>query len=389
MAQTNLRTASTTSLVMAAAICLVLGCQRAGSSEHGNAADADHKSQPGLKQADRVTSAAAESAAKQNDSTPADSAKSLVAAGQTDQPDTTSKTPPDTSRPRRRRPYPPKLTVDRQAEPLKIAFISYGNPQQVVKDTVPIVKYLEPFVGVPIKGFVTLDYGSSIEAMRGKQADLAFVDPLAFMMAHEQIGVKPLLLEIYYSGKPTYHSSIWVRKDSGIKTLADLKGKTIAFADQVDMSGHLLPRDIFVRKGLLSSKRLEGEFFKQVYFAGGDEQAVQAVLKKFVDAAGVSQYANLLMRLEERDEVTTIATSIESPSHLVMARKELSEQTCGRIKQALLALDLNQPADKAILNKLYGVRGYTEAKLSDFAEVAKVAARFGFVKKPQLFAAQK
>jgi len=389
MSQINLRAASTMSLVMVTAICLVLGCQRAGSSGEGNAPDVAHKSEPRLKQADRITPAAAQSAARQSDLTPADSTKSLAAVGQTDEPDTINTAPADKSRPRRRRPYPPKLTVDRQADPLKIAFISYGNPQQVVKDTVPIVKYLEPFVGVPIKGFVTLDYGSSIEAMRGKQADLAFVDPLAFMMAHEQIGVKPLLLEIYSSGKPTYHSSIWVRKDSGIKTLADLKGKTIAFADQVDMSGHLLPRDIFVRKGLLPSKQLEGEFFKQVYFAGGDEQAVRAVLNKFVDAAGVSQYANLLMGLEERDEVTTIATSIESPSHLVMARKELSEQTCGRIKQALLALDPHQPHDKAILDKLYGVRGFTEAKLSDFAEVAKVAAHFGFVKEPKLFAAQK
>ena len=39
MAHTKLRTASTTSLVMAAAICLVLDCQRAGSSEQENAAE--------------------------------------------------------------------------------------------------------------------------------------------------------------------------------------------------------------------------------------------------------------------------------------------------------------------------------------------------------------
>lgn len=282
--------------------------------------------------------------------------------------------------------YPAAIAMDREAEPLKIAFISYGNPQQVVKDTVPIVKYLEQFVGVPIKAFVTLDYGSSVEAMRGDQADLAFVDPLAFMMAHEQIGVKPLLLEVYASGKPTYHSNVWVRKDSGIKSLADLEGKTIAFADQVDMSGHLLPRDIFVRQGLLQSSRLEGEFFGHVYFAGGDEQAVRAVLEKFVDAAGVSQYANQLTRLEERDDLTSIATSIESPAHLVMARRGLSDETSGRVRQALLALDPARPADKVILDRLYGVRGYTEAKLSDFAEVAEVAARFGFVKKPELFA---
>src|SRR5688572_18245401 len=115
-------------------------------------------------------------------------------------------------------PPPAKVTVDRRAEPLKIAFISYANPQQVMQDTKAIVAYLEPFVGVPIKSFVTLDYGSAVEAMRGGQADLAFVDPLAFMMAHERIGAEPLLLEVYSSGKPTYHSSIWVRKDSGIKT---------------------------------------------------------------------------------------------------------------------------------------------------------------------------
>jgi phosphonate transport system permease protein len=37
-----------------------------------------------------------------------------------------------------------------------------------------------------------------------------------------------------------------VRRDSGIKALEELREKTIAFADQVDMSGHLLPREMFV-----------------------------------------------------------------------------------------------------------------------------------------------
>ena len=284
-------------------------------------------------------------------------------------------------------PYPSKLSVDRSAEPLKIAFISYANPQQVAKDIGPIVNYLEPFVGRPIEGFVTLDYGSSIVAMRGQQADLATIDPLAFMMAHEQIDAKPLLLEIYSEGEPTYHSCIWVRKDSGIENIEDLKGKTIAFADQVDMSGHLLPREIFVQKKLLSGKRTEGEFFKQIYYAGGDEQAIRAVFNKFVDAAGISQYASLLLRPEERDKVATIARSIQSPSHLVMARKGLSDEICGRIKQALLALDPTKPEDNDVLTKLYGVQGYVEATLSDFSEVAKVAAQYGFVKEPERFAA--
>jgi phosphonate transport system substrate-binding protein len=282
---------------------------------------------------------------------------------------------------------PPERTLDAKAAPLNIAFVSYANPQQVARDSEGVTKYLQKHLGVAVKGFVTLDYGSSIEAMRNGKADLAFVDPLAFMMAHEQMAARPLLIEIYSSGKPTYHSCIWVRKDSGLKQLAELRGKSIAFADQVDMSGHLMPRDVFVRAGLLSAKRIEGEFFKQVYFAGGDEQAMRAMFNGFTDAAGVSQYAINLLRGEERDRVMALATSIESPAHLLMARPGLADELVDRIKQVLLALDKTNPADKAILDKLYGVQGYSEASLTNFQEIARVAASYGFVKKPELFSA--
>ncbi len=290
-------------------------------------------------------------------------------------------------RPRGERPArPPTLVVDRTAPPLRIAFISYANPQQVAVNSEFIVKYLEPYVGVEVKGFVTTDYASSIEAMRHGQADLAFVDPLAFMMAHEQIGAVPLVLEVYATGKPSYYACVWVRREGGIKAIEDLRGRTIAFADQVDMSGHLLPREIFVRKGLIPADELDGAFFKQVYFAGGDEQAIRAVYNGFVDAAGVSQFAYLLLRPEERDEVTVIGRSIDSPSHLVMSRKDLGPELQARVKQALHALDPTEPQDKATLDRLYGVQGYVEAKLSDFDDMAAIAARYGFVKRPELFA---
>ncbi len=281
---------------------------------------------------------------------------------------------------------PPRREIDRNAPPIRIAFISYANPQQVARDSEAVCRYLEPFLGVPVKGFVTLDYGSSVEAMRNEQSDLAFVDPLAFMMAHEQIGAKPLVLEVYATGQPTYYSCIWVRKDSGIRELKDLKDKVIAFADQVDMSGHLMPRDIFVRQGLLPSNRLEGSFFKQVYFAGGDEQAIRAVYNGFVDAAGISQFAYLLLRPEERDEITVIARSIDSPSHLVMARRNLSDDICERISEALLALDSKKPDEKRLLDQLYGVQGFVKAKMSDFADVADIAERYGFIRNQRAFA---
>ncbi len=46
---------------------------------------------------------------------------------------------------------PPAIPLDPEAEPLKIAFISYANPQQVIEDIKPVVAYLERYVGVPVK----------------------------------------------------------------------------------------------------------------------------------------------------------------------------------------------------------------------------------------------
>jgi ABC-type phosphate/phosphonate transport system substrate-binding protein len=71
-----------------------------------------------------------------------------------------------------------------------------------------------------------------------------------------------------------------------------------------------------------------------------------------------------------------------------MARPGLPAEVTARFKQALRALDPNEPQDKVILDKLYGVQGFVEAKFSDFAQVAEIAARYGFVKKPDVFAAE-
>ena len=71
-----------------------------------------------------------------------------------------------------------------------------------------------------------------------------------------------------------------------------------------------------------------------------------------------------------------------------MARRDLSEVLKRRIRQALAALDYSNAQDKQILDKLYGVRGFVEAELADFSQVAAIAARYGFIKQPEKFAAE-
>lgn len=262
---------------------------------------------------------------------------------------------------------------------LRIAFIAYQNPDQLLENVEPVVEYLEGTLGEKVKAFTATDYAAVVEALANGTADVGFMGPLQYVMARRQAGARPILGEIY-NGSDTYKSRIFVRKDSGIKSLADLKGKTIAFTDPISSSGYLYPLDTFKMAGLIKTRDDADAFFGRIYFAGGDEQAMRAVLNGFVEAAGVGQFSEGLLRGNERGEVISIGESRDIPSHCVVVGKDLEEKRVEKVRQALLAL--NEGPNHGLLQYLYGVDGYVQVNADTYNEVEKVATDYGFLQAP-------
>ena len=260
---------------------------------------------------------------------------------------------------------------------LKIVFISYDNPEQLIDNVKPVVAYLEEQLGMDVKHFVATDYAGVVEALRNETADMGFMGPLQYIMTHDQAGAVPILGEVY-NGQSWYMSRIFVRKDSGIKSLKDLRGRTIAFVDPLSSSGYMYPLDIFKQAGLIKDKNSAETFFKKIYFAGGDEQAIRAVYNKFVDAAGVGQFSFSLLQPQEREEFITIGDSKRIPSHCVVVRKGLSPEVIDKLQNALFALNDNE--HKKLLKNLYGVDGYVKVTHEDYKEVEEMAREYGFLK---------
>ena len=269
-------------------------------------------------------------------------------------------------------------TAASAADPLRIAFIAYQNPDQLLENVEPVVEYLEATLGLEVESFSATDYAAVVEALAGGRADLGFMGPLQYVIARERSGAYPILGEVY-NGSQTYVSRIFVRKDSKIADLAALRGKTMAFTDPISSSGYLYPLDAFKQKGLIESREDADRFFKKVYFAGGDEQALRSVLNGFVDAAGVGQFAFDLLRANEKDQIVSIGESRAIPSHCVVARRGLDTALVERFKKAMLALDKTK--DRALLQKLYNVDGYVAVEDATYADVAEIAREYGFVRK--------
>lgn len=263
-----------------------------------------------------------------------------------------------------------------QTPVLRLAFIPQENPEKLLGDVAAITGWLSQEIGVPVEGFVTIDHAAAVEALRNGDADISFMGALPFVMAEAEIGAVPLLSEVY-RGEPSYAGRIFVRKDSGIATLADLEGRDIAFADPISESGYIYPLAEFERAGLIDGADGAGAFFGTVFFAGGYQQAMQAMAEGLVDAAGASQYADLLLTPDQQTQVTWIAESEAIPSHVVIARPGLDADLRARFVNAMLKLNAPEHRDK--LRHLYGPDGYVTADPAAFDGVRAMARRYGFL----------
>ena len=261
--------------------------------------------------------------------------------------------------------------------PFSLAFIPQENPEKLIGDIRQITDYLERELGRPVKGFVTHDHAAAVEALAAGEADVSFMGALPYVMAKARIGAQILLAEVY-RGKPYYAGAVFVRADGAIRDLAGLRGRDIAFADPISESGYLYPLDLFATAGLVPRGTDPRQFFHRVYFAGGYQQAIQAVAEGFVDAAGVSIYALMLLPPDQQAKVRSIALTPPIPSHAVIARKGLEPALRDAFVAAMLAL--NRPDRRHLLAHVYGPDGYVRANPADYEPVAELARAYGLIR---------
>jgi phosphonate transport system substrate-binding protein len=143
---------------------------------------------------------------------------------------------------------------------------------------------LETTFGVPVRLFPAADYAGVMQAFSARQIEGASLGASAYAGAWLDTngGVEPLFVAREVDGGISYVSVIVVRADSGITSLEQLRGKSLAWADPNSTSGYLIPRSE-LRGANIGTE--SGQYFSRTGFGGGHEQAVVAVLQRQYDAA--------------------------------------------------------------------------------------------------------
>src|SRR2546427_8673710 len=221
--------------------------------------------------------------------------------------------------------------------------------------------------GVPVRVAVASDYAAVIEALRNRTADLAFVHPGGYVLASREAKARILVRNLWH-GKSAFTSRIYVRKESGIKSVEELRGKTMAFVDPASSSGYIYPMVLLIQRGLVKNRDPK-TFFKEVVFSGAHDASIRALLNGHVDAIASFDPAReqYLEDPVERERVTWVAETEHIPEAGIAARAGLDPATFARIRAALL--QIHGPAYAPLLKRLYEIDGFAPAEDREYDPV--------------------
>jgi phosphonate transport system substrate-binding protein len=156
-------------------------------------------------------------------------------------------------------------------------------------------------------------------------------------------GAGKTLLRRWKGGMAEYQSLIFTKRDSGIRRLDDLRGKTIVFEDPGSTSGYLMPKFFLQRNGFkLAEKRdfdanaTAGQI--SYVFAYRQEKLLDLVFTKQAAAGAISDDDHSKLSDDHKSEIAVLAQSERLPRHLVSVRADLSPQMVARLNDILVAM---------------------------------------------------
>jgi len=196
--------------------------------------------------------------------------------------------------------------------------------------------------------------------MRRGRVDWVTETSASAMALEARAGARPLLLT-ERSGVGNYHTVFIARRDSGIDSLADLRGRSIAFQNPSSTSAYFMPSMVLIAQGLpmeilLSPFDRPGEGSVGYLFARSELNISTWVHKGLVDAGAFSNLDwESMQHMPEsyREDLVAFHVTSDYPRALEMVRGDISPVVAERLRE-VLADAANDPAASEALQRFFG-----------------------------------
>jgi phosphonate transport system substrate-binding protein len=267
------------------------------------------------------------------------------------------------------------LALPLQAQSLKVSAIPDESPTELLRKFKPLSIYLERETGMKVDWTPVNDYPAVVEALAGNRIDLAWLGGFTFVQARLRTGnAIPIAQRVEDEKFISYYI---VPKDSKVKSLQDLKGKTFAFGSPASTSGHLMPRYFLLKAGINPDRD-----FTRLAFSGAHDATVAFVASGRAEAGALN--ASVYDKLIEKGDANAKAVRIlqATPPYYDYnwtVRGSLDPALVKKLTAAFLNLDPKNPAHKEILDLQRATR-FVATRPENYKGIEEAARSAGLLK---------
>lgn len=265
------------------------------------------------------------------------------------------------------------------AAPLRVGFMICNSVAETRARFAPLAAHLAEQLGRRVEP-VWLDTADFDEAVRAGSFDLIHTNSFLYAWFREDHGFRILAGEARGSDGAYSSGTIITRRDSGIASVADLKGKRFVFGPAFAPTAYLTPYWLLLEAGVDPEADLGYYAFPSGSFK--HEKAIYAVLNGAYDA-GIGPALDLEeMQAEGKispEEYTVLARGPRVPYCVFSAAPGLDEATFARVRTALFAItpETTAAVDGEVLKvlKAAGVEGFVPLGEEEFEPIREMARR--------------
>ena len=257
----------------------------------------------------------------------------------------------------------------------RVTAIPDESPTELSRKAAPLMKYLEKTLGMKVEFTPVSDYAASVEALANKQVDLAWYGGFTFVQANVRSGGKAVPL--VQREEDEKFRSVFITSDPAIKTLADLKNKSVSFGSQSSTSGHLMPRSFLLQANIDPDKD-----FKRVAYSGAHDATIAAVAAGKVDAGALNSSVWEKFVTEGKVDVTKVKVFYTTPGFFDYnwtVHADMPAAQREKLTKAFLSLDKNTAEGKEILDLQRATR-FIPTQASNYKGIEQAARSAGLLK---------
>ena len=257
----------------------------------------------------------------------------------------------------------------------KITAIPDESPTELARKAQPLVKYLEQQLGMKVEFTPVSDYAAAVEALVNKQVDMAWYGGFTFVQANIRSGGK--VIPLVQREEDEKFRSVFITSEPTIKTLADLKGKTVSFGSQSSTSGHLMPRSVLLQANIDPDKD-----FKRVAYSGAHDATIAAVAAGKVDAGALNISVWDKFVADKKVDPNKVKVIFTTPAYFdynwtVHADMPLAQRE--KLTKAFLSLNSTTPEGKEILDLQRATR-FVPTKTDNYKGIEAAGRNAGLLK---------